>query len=324
MFVAIDESGSASAGSTSTLFFVGALVRQRKTLLRVKERAFTKWEQGLPSRLKDHKGEIKGKALSDSHLAAFASEVLAAHPIVHLTATALVPAQNPQDVVAKHRHVQTVGIKYGADLYLSQGKTSLARTYEEFDGWFDKLSYDSYLKLVLLGRCISHSLVDAFGVAISRGWAEEELLRLRYLIDRDFIRSQRTRTFWQEVLRNQVLQSSERDPLPLLDTWRPDNPVVRRYMRDGHRDMGVVLRDALDFVGSHDHFQVRIADLAATIIARHSNRGLCDEAYSIARRCIARDTGIAYVRLTDFDLDSWVFRPEDNPWLDKNRFHIGA
>jgi len=211
MLIAVDESGSPAASSDRLTFFVGVHFRQRKTIYRMKQAAFRRWEESLPASLKDHNGEIKGKVLSDAQLAQFARDVMVPQPPILVTAVGLRPSSNPPKVVDKHRALQAEGIKQGMLFYKEHQRDSMARLYEEFGHWSENPSYDQYLKIALLGECIARSLVNAFGHSIAGGY-DYELMRLRYVIDRDWLRPsstrlQRTHQAWRTV-RNT-------DPAPL-------------------------------------------------------------------------------------------------------------
>ena len=314
LIIAIDESGSPRAGSRDLVVFVAVHLRQRKTMFRQKQAAFADWEASLPRSLKDSKGEFKGKALNDARLAAFARSVLAPHPTIRISPVLLRPSDSPGDVVEKHRAIQAEGIRRGIEVYAGQDKAALARLYDEFSHWFNNLSYDGYMKVVMLGRCIEGSLVNAFGHAIA-GRYELELTRLKYLIDRDFVREERSNAFWHEILRNQIWNQSRQNPLPMVDTWKDDHPVIAAYTRRGRFDLNSLFVDNLHFVKSHESFEVRIADAVATILTRSLNKGECAEAASVVDRCLAGQGGIPRLVLGDVDPSTWDYDPEDNPWV---------
>jgi len=141
MIIAIDESGSFSAGSTHRSFFIAVHMRQRKTLYELKHRQFSKWEHSLPKSLKNPKGEIKSSSLSDDRLIEFARKVVCSAHFVGITPLTIRPLDNPQAVVDKHRTVNLIGIREGAKEYAALGRPELAKTYDEFGNWLQKLSY---------------------------------------------------------------------------------------------------------------------------------------------------------------------------------------
>lgn len=314
MIIAIDESGSPQEGSRDIVVFVAIHLRQRRTLLRLKHRAFSAWEADLPPRLKDARGEFKGRALDDHQLADFARRVLFPHPQVLVSPVLLRPIENPAAVVEKHRQVQVEGIRNGVEVYRGLDRAGMAQLYDEFFHWFGNLSYDKYLKVTMLGHCIHGSLVNAFGHAIVGGYSDE-LTRLCYRIDRDFVRQERSNAFWHEVLRNQVLHLSSQKPLPMLERWKGGHPVVAAYTRRDRFDLNRLFVDNLEFVKSHESFEVRVADFVATILRRNLNRGECHEAAAVVSECLAGRAQIPRLILDDFDADSWNYDPVVNPWL---------
>lgn len=315
MLIAIDESGSPAISSTDWVFFVAVLMRHRRSMLRAKQTAFLDWERSLPRELKNHKGEIKGASVSESGLVSFVQEVMLPHPRVLVSPVGLRPSDNPLAVVDKHRQVQSEGIERGADFYSQLGREAMAQIYKEFGHWFRKLSYDIYLKIVLLGECIVLSLNNAFGHCISGGY-DLELTRLQYMIDRDFVREERSDFFWHELLRNQLWYTSKRHPLPLLDTWsRTGHPVLDKYTRDRRLDLNDLFWKNLSFVRSYESLEVRIADVVAAIFTRFFNRTGGEPAYNLLRQCIAERGHVPIAILKDFDLSAWTYEPTDNPWL---------
>jgi hypothetical protein len=89
-------------------------------------------------------------------------------------------------VVEKHRQVALTGICEGAKEYACLGRPSLAQLYDEFEHWLKKLNYSQYLKVYILGECLAAALVNTVGHAVTGGY-DEELPRMQFLIDRDFI-----------------------------------------------------------------------------------------------------------------------------------------
>ena len=209
MVIAIDESGSFEERSQVRHFFAAVHLRQRRTLYKVKQAQFFDWEGTLAPSLKNARGEIKGAVLSDDELLKFAHGVMCAHPYVGITPFSIRPADNPKIIVDKHRAIQLQGIREGAKEYSAEDKPAMAKRYQEFGNWFQKLSYVQYLKIVVLGECITAAMVNTIGHSII-GHYEEELTRMRFQIDRDFIKAPVHNWFWHEVLRNQLYNSNRR------------------------------------------------------------------------------------------------------------------
>jgi hypothetical protein len=313
MLIAVDESGSFGAKATGTHFFVAIHLRQEVDLLKQKRAQFLAWEGTLPKSLKNSKGEFKGSDLSDDHLLRFARCAFATPPAIGITPVAM-DAYQSADIIRKHRHVALVGIREGVKAYRSLGRPAVAQMYEELGNWFQKLDNALYLKIVLLGECIVTALHNAIGHAVSGGY-ENELLRLGYLIDRDFVRNPRHHTFWREILRNQLWHITSRKPIPLLKDWPiTGHPFLTRITRNGKLDMNDLFVNHLAFAPSHQHPELRMADMTVAIVNRYLNRRECGTAYGIIRRFFLHHGKIEKVELRDFDLGAWRYDPRKNPY----------
>ena len=315
VIVAIDESGSFAPESSTINFFVAVHLRQRRTLYELKNRQFLAWERSLPSSAKNPRGEIKSALLSDDDLLTFARSIICTMPAVGITPYSVRGSDNPSAVVEKHRAVALIGAREGVKLYKSQGKRQLAQTVAEFVNWLNNLSYNNYLKIVMLGNCISTALVNTVGHSISGRYDKQELPRIRYKIDRDFIREPRHLTFWRLLLRNQIYSNSKDDPLPLLDSWeRTGHPFLETFGGESHAAITEIFEERCDFLSSHEHFEIRIADAVATILNRFWNQRRCAATYRLVVKRFLRDGRVNGVILNDFDLAEYRYDPSDNPW----------
>ncbi len=314
MIIAIDETGSFSADSNELQFFVAIHMRQRKTLYKIKQRHFSDWESLLPSSLKNSKGEIKSSSLSDEQLFSFAKKVIGSNPIIRITPLAINPVDNPKAKIDKYRKVMLIGINEGVKGYNALGREIDAKIYQEFGNWLKKLNYAQFLKIYVLGDCIAEALVNTVGHSIT-GKYDNELPNIRYLIDRDFIKEPRHNSFWHELLRNQIYHSSKTNPLPLLKKWKKQgHPFLTKYMKDGYMNLNELFWKRLEFVSSHIYFEIRIADAVNTIISRYFNKHECINAYKIIKKFICKDRRVHKIILKDFDLKSYRYDPNDNPW----------
>ncbi len=314
MIIAIDETGSFAADSNKLQFFIAVHLRQRKTLYKIKQQQFTRWEVSLPRKLKNSRGEIKSSSLSDEQLFPFSREVVCSHPIIRITPQAIRPTDNPETIIDKYRAVALIGINAGVKEYNESGRISQARTYQEFSNWLKKLSYAQYLKIFVLGECIAAALVNTVGHAIAGGY-DKELPNMQYLIDRDFVKEPRHNTFWHELLRNHLYHTSKRTPLPILDKWKKTgHPFLDKYMKNGYMNFNELFWKRLEFVSSHEHFEIRIADAVNTIISRYFNDRQCVKAYKLIKPYFCQDKKIHKFVLSDFDLQSYHYDPNENPW----------
>jgi hypothetical protein len=191
----------------------------------------------------------------------------------------------------------------------------MAKSYEEFRNWFAKLNYSKYLKLFSLGNLIVISLSNALGHSIANKY-DNELVQLKFMIDRDFIKEPRHNAFWRELLRSQIYHASKMYPLPLLNTWaRKGHPFLAKYSKDGELSLGKLFWERCTFDNSHENFEIRMADAICTIISRNINRNQCEDSYKLLRFCFIRDRRVTNLVLNDFDISKWSYKPEDNPWL---------
>ncbi len=314
MVIAIDESGTFAASLTDRSFFIAVHIRQRKALYKLKHRQFTEWEGSLPKALKNPKGEIKSSLLSDDQLTEFARSVVCASYSIGITPFTVRPSDNSESVIEKHRQIALTGIREGAKEYASLGKPDLAQLYDEFGHWLKKLSYPQYLKTRILGECIAAAMVNTVGHAVT-GRYDAELPRMKFLIDRDFIKEPRPNVFWHELLRNQLYHASKKNPLPVLDKWETKgHPFLEKYTRNGRLNFNDLFWKQCTFVSSHEHFEIRIADAVNTIVSRYFNRRQCRNVYALVRQCFLRDGKITQLVLDDFDIGAWRYDPDDNPW----------
>ena len=315
MLIAIDESGNFSATSSYRNFFTAIHLRQRKTLYKEKKRQFTDWENSLPKNLKNHKGEIKSSSLSEDHLLDFTKKILCIHPFVGVTPFSIRPRKNPESVIKKHRQVYLIGIREGEKEYANMGRASMAQFYHEFGNWVKKLNYSKFLKIMMLGRCMHGALINTIGHSVAGNYDRDELMRMKYLIDRDFIIERRPNAFWHELLRNQLYQASKRDPLPVPDIWeRRGHPFLDKYIKGENFNLSELFVKNCFFVHSHENFEIRIVDAINTIVSRWFNKRQCRNAYAIVRQCFLQHGRITELVCNDFDIESWHYDPDDNPW----------
>lgn len=315
MIIAIDETGSFAANSDERQFFIAVHLRQRRTLYKIKQNQFTEWESSLPRSLKNSKGEIKSSLLTDEQLFIFAKKIICSHPNVRITPLAIKPKDNPDTVIDKCRALALIGINAGTEECHALGRNKNANTYRELGNWLKKLNYAQLLKIIVLGECISAALINTVGHSIVGGY-DNELTYLRYLIDRDFVKEPRHNAFWHELLRNQLYQISKRTPLPIVDKWlEKGHPFLDKYMENGHLNLNELFWKRLEFVPSHDYFEIRIADATNTIVSRFINQHRCASAYKLIKPLFCKDKRIPQFVINDFDLESYHYDSKDNPWL---------
>ena len=202
MIIAIDETSSFGVDSSNRSFFVAVHIRQRKTFYKEKRYNFIQWEKSLPRSLKNSKGEIKSSLLSDDQLSKFARDVVCAHYRVGITRYCIRPSKNLETIIEKYRMANLMGIRGNVKEMRELGKPeNYVKMYDDLGNWLEKLSYDRYLKILVLGACIAASLSNTIGHSITGGY-DEELTRIKFMIDKDFIKEPHHNIFWHEILRN--------------------------------------------------------------------------------------------------------------------------
>lgn len=171
-----------------------------------------------------------------------------------------------------------------------------------------------YLKIFVLGECIAAALVNTVGHSVT-GDYDNELPKMQYMIDSDFIKEPRHNVFWHELLRNQLYYTSKRNPLPILHKWgKKGHPFLEKHTENGQLNFNELFSRRLNFVPSHEHYEIRIADAVNTIVSRYLNKRQCIKAYKMVKQCFCKDKRVCQFVLSDFDLQSYHYDPNENPW----------
>ena len=84
-----------------------------------------------------------------------------------------------------------------------------------------------------------------------------------------------------------LLHISKKDPLIVPDIKnREKHPFFGKYEKDTHYDLSEIFSKHLDFFTSADNFEIRIADIVATIYHRyHNHEKRCADAYGVISKC---------------------------------------
>lgn len=258
--IAIDETGDFQAGSRKPHSFVAAHVRAGK------EEQFRAWEQQLPRSLKNASGEIKGSVLNDDQLQAFMVQVLRSAPRVRLSPVSIVPALNPP---ARMKALRDRSLAPGYDRALQArliGNKAGADSFQKFADWYQRLSYPVFLKVVTLSHCLFNALSDAVIFSV-RDDAEAELPTLEFVIDRDFVRKQAQQEHFIDNVRRVGESASRKRPIVCPREWIEEgHPFVEMYGCDEGWDFSSLYWERCSFARSHDRFELRVADVAASIL----------------------------------------------------------
>lgn len=314
MILAIDESGDFRPESDKYNFFVCAHIRQDRDLYDLKKQQFENWENQIDPSYKNHKGEIKSSLLPNEILYDFLIKVIVEEPMINISPVCIRTILNPIEVVEKHKNIHLAGINNGVFEYHNLGRHNQAKMYSQFANWYRKIDYVQFVKIMLLGNCMYKALRDSIGHSISDGY-EHELVNLKYKIDKIFLRGLEQNAFWHELMRNQLYALSEENPIPCLIEWKVENhPFYLKYHSGENYNFNKLFWGNTNFVQSHEHFEIRIADTISTILNRHWNLGQCKELYKIIKYCFTGDGKIKCIVLNDFDFDQGIGQIRTNPW----------
>lgn len=314
MIIAIDECGDFQKDSPDLHFFVAVHIRQAQRNLKKNRRQFFKWERDIPNSVKNHKGEIKGSALTEKRLEHFLRDVLEAPPYIGVTPIGFVPRDNPERVIKKHKEYLLNSIDDGVIQLENLGNTKSANFGKQLGNWVRKLNYQKFVKISLLGKCVATALRCCIGHSIT-GQFDDELVHIKYKIDQDFIKDHSPTLFWKELLRCQIYHFSKTEPLPLLDTWRIDgHPFLTKFEKDNKLDLNGIYWKNCNFVHSHEHWEVRVADIVGTILNRVYNRKKCVDIFPILDDCCWGNKTAEIFLFNDFADAQQLAR--SNPWMD--------
>lgn len=284
MIIAIDETGDFNPESRAWHFFAG--VHLPSDSIDEKQTQFLAWESARSPSKRDAHGEIKGSNLDEHDLAEFAAAILVPSSEIGITAIGIVPAQTPRRVVEVHQRITLAQLYSGIIEIRRHENRSLALEYARLARWFRRLNYQNFLKLRLTARCIDTSLRSAICIAALRDF-KDDLVSMEFKLDESFIEPGIETQFWHELLRQQTIAASERNPVVVIDDWeKTGHPFVKAYGTPDLLDLRPILRDRCTFVKSHDHWEVRVADVVATIFHRVYNRRQCLSLIDVVRsRC---------------------------------------
>ena len=321
MIIAIDETGDFRPNSNKSNFFIAIHLRQSVSLLKDKEKQYFDWESSLPKSLKNSKGEIKGNALSGEQQLTFVRDVILKNHYVGITPIRFRSIENTEKIISDHKVIQLAGINDSILQAQKANKPHSAKTYRDFANWFRNLNYQQYMKIFLLGMCIVDGLRNTIGHAISGGY-DDELVDIKYLIDKDFLKGKEQDIFWHELLRNQLYSFSLQDPICLLKTWKETgHPFVEKYARGGYFDLNELFWKNCEFVESHEYFQIRIADIVCSILSKRYNSNSSKKAYNYLKKCFSKNGKMHHVILNSVDFDKQFSMQNQNPWEHLARFN---
>ncbi len=87
-----------------------------------------------------------------------------------------------------------------------------------------------------------------------------------------------------------------------------------KFREKGYLDFNELFGKQCSFVNSHETFEIRIADIVNTILARYYNNKGSYEAYRLIRQCFLHHGRITQLVLNDFNLAEWRYDPTKGPF----------
>jgi hypothetical protein len=259
LVVAVDEAGDFKTTSSIDHFYVAAIIRPGK------EEQFHRWEAGIPAKGRKD-GEVKGGYLTDDQLHDFVREVVCAQPRVIITRFAIQPSMHAPGNIRAHQAATVRLAEESAKRFRAQRNAELATEAAGLARWLGGMEAAQYVKFATQTKCVSQSLADVVGHSITGGF-DQNLASLRYKIDRGLLGdSPEERLYWKRTVGMQVRRLAEDDRLVSLDTWDASgHPFLDLYDKDGYWDFNPLFDHRCDFLNSADHFELRIADIVASM-----------------------------------------------------------
>lgn len=298
MIIAIDETGDFNPDSELLSFFVAVLLDQSNNGIEVKREQYRIWFESLPKEKLNENGEIKGSDLNDEELLFFIKSVYNADPVVRQEVVSMNPKENPEELMKQFKELEVENLTKVAELAKQDGKNEMAKQYERMAIWHKnarKMHYPHFFKLILLRDLIVKSFNTAVGVSILLEMLGDKesvnLLNIKYKIDQDFVRGDDPTIYWKELLRNHFISNSIKNPIPALNTWKQTgHPFLEKYNGkvEGTYNFKDIFKNNCDFLDSHEHFEIQIADIIGIIINRYHNRDRAVDAYNEMYRVIKK------------------------------------
>lgn len=263
----IDESGSFSWHNPGVSLFVGLLLPDRSSAA-VFDR-FIRWKRETIGR--SHR-ELKGAELTANQLDSFSCKVLPfSDRDPKLTVVGADTRNVSRGLLEQVRKQVGDQFEYSGKFVLKHNpsNTRLAQQYTELAGWVRNRSIENFLWLNVLEEEILQSVQH--GVAYFLEPEDDpEFESIEIVIDRSFVRRQQHISFWKELLRNGLVNRSNRGGFVIPDTWpKRDQPFMRKYRKDGIFQFNDLYQKHMRFDDSEAVLGLQVADICAHICYRH-------------------------------------------------------
>jgi hypothetical protein len=266
VIIGVDESGNFSHGTRA--LFVGVYLRPSERDRIVDD--FKAWERAVRRAL-SLKDELKGYSVTDEWAYVLVHDVLAhkGHYPVRYLAFGVDMNDATYAAMRVQREMMFEGYEQWAATARESDNLSMARGTEDHGAWVRTRSDVQLLKLVMLGTVITRLLEWAMPQAILNGF-DRELEHLKVMVDRGYVKHDDL-VRWRELLRNAIINESEKHPLATLDTWSDDHPFLTKFIakgRNGPTLLTPAFRETIDFYDSQATPEVRLADVVASLVYR--------------------------------------------------------
>ena len=275
MHIGIDDVGSFS-GRGGRAFVSAAFVRpgrreETRELLR-------SWEKGIPPQFRAAGGEVKGHRVSEESLTQFVDDVmLRSDPPIRYECVGVELGPKTFSAVTGQRRHTAEQFRAGIERYREQGDEfhKIANRYANMLGWWEKLTDEQLLQLLMLNHVIPAALNFAIGWSTANRF-DVELGDLRFKLDEGFLStSEEKKLFWKDMLRSHLWQATKtRGGLITIKEWKDDHPFLKTFVArdlgDGRVELTPEFRERLDFYKSHETFEIRLADIIGSIVRRIS------------------------------------------------------
>jgi hypothetical protein len=273
MHIGVDDIGNFAEGGNRA-YIASAFVRpgssdETRELLRT-------WERTLRADSKTAGGEAKGHLASEGELIRFIDDVmLASDPPIRYECAGVELDKETFAAVAGQKTVTAEQMRAGIEMYRGQGKDffKIANRYTNMLGWWEKLSGEQVLQIMMLSHVIPVVLNFAIGWSVAGGF-EDDLGDLYFKLDEGFLStSEEKKTFWKDMLRSHLWQATKTGTgIVTIREWDDDHPFLATFFEADLGEGRVVLthefKKRIEFYKSHETFGIRLADIIGSIVRR--------------------------------------------------------
>jgi hypothetical protein len=279
MIIGIDETGNFDPNSKDKQFFTAVSIDQNNGKAHLKRTQFLEWESTIPESNRDSKnGEVKGRNLTARHVEEFFFDVLIKPPRAFFTIIEFDPAQNSVELIDKHKGWNLLQMTDAMNQNQKANRPKTAKGYQQMISWYSKSNYQRVTKLENLQNLYCYAIHQAFHygqiLCTLDNYADSNF-DFRIIIDKDFIRSKILRDFWDVYMYKFWQTFCQTNKLKVFD----DDPNLHKALGKHFEFDGsnLIMQDTFysntTFAESHDHYEIRMADILGNILHRYHNKG---------------------------------------------------